>query len=706
MSLIIMMNESSAPEAKLFAAQTFRQKIIHDIHTVDDEFKFNLQNSILELLYKLRNGPKNIITQLVMSLANLSVLLADKTDVVSTLLNSYQQEEEMLSCILEFLTVLPEELHDIGLNNDQVNSIGVKLLANNAQLVLNLILNLKQQEEMSLDLQESMLKCLYSWLRSGDIPLSSIYSTNLFRDSFEALKTEALFDVGCDLICEIIYASSLNNTTMDKGIVERINHELTNLTLLLSTSVDDPLKTRALSRVFVEAGEAYVHLLIEYPESFTNIMQGILICSDYEDLDVVPITFHFWHTLTDELLLKYASSSIPTCFQQAYLQLLQMILKHLHYPTDLEDWTSTEKDDFREFRYAIGSVLKDCICILKEVEALSVPWNMLSARMSLGNPNDWQSIEAPLFSIRQMCSQVSSKENHILPQIMQLLPQLPQHPKIRYAVILVMGRYAEWTNEHPEYIQYQLQYVSMGFEEPENVAASAQTLKDLCKYCSCHLKDYLPQLHSFYMNIMSSLPLEDKKQVMEAVAHVISVVDFENILGFIQSFCLPIIQRLALLAEKSKTELETSEIKESAELLDMFGVYLKHLIPKSIPQGHSHPCVTVLKETWPVLKLILLGNVRIEKIAENGARFMRSCILAYRYHMMELVPEWAETLSTLFEGSGMGCWCWVSCKFVYYYGQAQKESSPIAHALVERMTNHVFKLCQSKPLQVLDEGIY
>lgn len=128
--------------------------------------------------------------------------------------------------------------------------------------------------------------------------------------------------------------------------------------------------------------------------------------------------------------------------------------------------------------------MKDCVRILGETVALRKPFEQIMTQMASGESRKWQAIEAPLFSLRAMCMEVSTKETTILPQIMAMLPQLPQHPKVRYAVILVMGRYAEWTNNHPELIQYQLQYVSAGFEDKESVAAAAQTFRDLCKFCS------------------------------------------------------------------------------------------------------------------------------------------------------------------------------------------------------------------------------
>jgi transportin-3 len=59
-----------------------------------------------------RNGTKSVVTQLVLALADLSVLLVDWADPITIMLDSYSSEPDMIPCILEFLTVLPEELHD------------------------------------------------------------------------------------------------------------------------------------------------------------------------------------------------------------------------------------------------------------------------------------------------------------------------------------------------------------------------------------------------------------------------------------------------------------------------------------------------------------------------------------------------------------------------------------------------------------------
>jgi transportin-3 len=63
------------------------------------------------------------------------------------------------------------------------------------------------------------------------------------------------------------------------------------------------------------------------------------------------------------------------------------------------------------------------------------------------------------------------------------LPQLPAQPKLRYAATLVVGRYAAWTEKHPEFIPSQLAFISEGFKIEEVMPAAALAMKFLCQSC-------------------------------------------------------------------------------------------------------------------------------------------------------------------------------------------------------------------------------
>lgn len=138
---------------------------------------------------------------------------------------------------------------------------------------------------------------------------------------------------------------------------------------------------------------------------------------------------------------------------------------------------------FTAYHY-IGDVLKDCCIMLGEVEALSKPYQLLTTYLSAQPITaSWQEIEAPLFSLRSLGAEVSDTESTVMPHIMGLLRNLPEHPKIRYAATLVIGRYAGWTRVHPEFIEPHLSYISGGFQHTDVSAAAALALKYLCQSC-------------------------------------------------------------------------------------------------------------------------------------------------------------------------------------------------------------------------------
>ena len=69
--------------------------------------------------------------------------------------------------------------------------------------------------------------------------------------------------------------------------------------------------------------------------------------------------------------------------------------------------------------------------------------------------------------MRAMARQVSLDEEEVLPHIMGTLLNLPEHPKIKYAAILVLGRYTEWTARHPDYLLPQLNYITSSFAQAD-----------------------------------------------------------------------------------------------------------------------------------------------------------------------------------------------------------------------------------------------
>lgn len=328
--------------------------------------------------------------------------------------------------------------------------------------------------------QAQVFACLSGWLASGEVAASSLIPTPLLPYAFQALASDDLFDAAVTVICDLIHETQEVEDNM--AVIELIVPRVIELKPKLSEHKDDPDKIRGLARIFTEAGETYRSLLLHHTETFYPIVEAIGECSAYHDLDIVPITFPFWMRLAQAIGKR---PSVPPLLLEAYKALMTVVIRHLHFPPEITTVTGQEAESFRSFRHVMGDTLKDCCYVLGTDVCLSAAYDMISTAMARGPNVSWQEIEAPLFSLRSMGAEVDPNDDRAVPKIMDLIPTLPTHPRVRYAALLIISRYTEWINKHPSYIPYQLQYISGGFDDndTEVTAAAGQALKYLCQDC-------------------------------------------------------------------------------------------------------------------------------------------------------------------------------------------------------------------------------
>jgi transportin-3 len=321
-----------------------------------------------------------------------------------------------------------------------------------------------------------------SWLKAGECSPTELVQTPLFDFAFEALSSEPLFDAAVDVICDIIHETQEIDDFLP--IIEQITTRLIALKPKLSEVDEDTEKMRGYTRIYAEAGETYRLLIVNHIDTFHPIVEALLQCASYPDLDVVPITFQFWYHLA--MTARSRRDAIPPLISDVYQRLAAVMINHLRFPSDFDERPAQERDEFRDFRHVMGDTLKDCCYVLGSSLCLSRTYEMISKTLaSSGNPS-WQDIEAPLFAMRSMGAEIPPTDEEVVPLIMDLIIRLPAHPKVRYAATLVVSRYSEWVALHPSYIPGLLEYISAAFEDSDRevVAAAGQALRFLCKDCS------------------------------------------------------------------------------------------------------------------------------------------------------------------------------------------------------------------------------
>ncbi|KAJ1974348.1 Nuclear import receptor [Dimargaris xerosporica] len=699
----ILNAQEAGLEAQIFAAQTLRHKITYDLSDLNTDARLSLRDSLLNLLYQFRTGTRAIRTQLCLSLAGLALQVTEWTNVIEQMVSLYGSNPETVGCLLEFLTVLPEEINSndkIVMESDQLYRERSKLLlTDNAQQVLGALTQYMQNAQLDNSVRESILLCFCSWLKSGDIAVQSLNDSPLVDMAFVALTQPDLFETAVDVVCAFIFETrdlAYSMQLVETKIMPQL-HKTRNLMVAARDQEDHDL-VRGFCRIYTEAAEAYLPLFVEHFEASRGILEGLLDCIAFPDLDIVPMTFRFWDTLTEQLCDPQSGDLARPLFVPLFYNLIDIILTHLHYPSDQSDWTATQQDEFSAFRHDMGDVLKDCVVIVGEDQALSRPYEILSKALpttpapspaSAGAASSWQTMEAALFSLRAMGAEVST-QSQVLPKILDLFVRLPEHPKIRYAATLVLGRYTFWTNEHPASVPFQLTFICDGFKDPDVTPASAMALRFLCQDCGQWLTRYLDQLHQVYFSVLGALPDRDAEEISEAIAHVIAAVDQGQALAALQPFCANFLERLAELANRG-TALNDAEQQEIAVILERVSTFLSVVGDERGPNEFGQ----LLLQIWPVVQTVAGVYYSHSAVSESLCRFVRCCVGPFGDTFEPHFSELVQLLGGCFQRSGLSCYLWVAKKVLVRYA-ARGPLRPALVGMLERLTSGLFEVIKAK----------
>ena len=326
---------------------------------------------------------------------------------------------------------------------------------------------------------------------------------------------------------------------------------------------------KGYTRIFAEAGEQWVVMIARLPNEFRTLVEAILECCGRDsDREAISLTFLFWYEFKQMIVLeKYTAAR--DMFAALFGQLVEVMIKHLEYPTsegknesDLFDGDREQEERFREFRHQMGDVLKDCCEVISVTECLGKAFARIqqwvsryASQTTSSNVPHWQQLEAPLFAMRAMGRMISPEENVVLHQVIPLIVQLPDQEKLRFQTVMALARYTEWTAEHPEFLQPQLNLVMAAFKHhsQEVVKAAALAFRFFGTDCRKLLADHTTQLHDFYESVLDSLPTVSQEELTQGVACVVAAQPVNKVYSILKLFCDPIMDRMKSKANAAKT---------------------------------------------------------------------------------------------------------------------------------------------------------
>ncbi|KAL4892409.1 armadillo-type protein [Aspergillus ambiguus] len=678
-------------EAKLFAATTLKGKIIFDLDQLPTESTVALRDSVMNLLVAFASGPRPIQTQLCVCLASLAIQMIQWKDVLATVGSALGSNAG--DCVLEFLRILPEEVTEgrkINLSEEDLNTRTKELLEDNAEQVMHLLIQYAQSSP-SAATNPRLLDCITSWMR--EIPAAKIVESPLMDVILKALDDDGSFESAVDSMCTLYRDTREVDDSLP--LIQALYPRLMSLRpkIAEAAETEDTDAFRGITRLFAEAGEAWVVLIARMPVEFRGLVEAILECCarDWER-DAVSLTFAFWYELKQYVTLERYTEARAN-LADIFSKLVDIMVKHLEYPrpeegeTDLFGGDREQEEKFRHYRHSMGDVLKDCCSVIGVKECLSKAYQLIqqwiskyAAQSSDEHVPNWQELEAPLFSLRAMGRMVDPEEDMVLPQVIPLIVQIPNQEKIRFQAIMALARYTEWTAQHPETLEAQLNYVISGFQHSsaEVVQAAALAFKFLGTDCQKLLGGHIAQLHTFYESVLDKLKPASQEEVTEGVAAVVAVQPLDKIYETMKMFCDPIMSRIMNLANNAKDEQGQRAVADHLQLITTFVV----VVNPYVGPNQENPAVKYCGEILPIMNTIAMNFTSSTPILERVCRCWRNMIISYRTAMTPLLPTLAQSLASGFEASREGCFLWATDAVVREFSEGAECVDPATSAAV------------------------
>lgn len=660
-------------EMRIFAAQTLRSKVHYDLGQVQDSgpaSTASLRTSILNLLAPPNSHHRLVTVQLSLALAYLAIQDLNWPSPVEDVATALQNSP---SSLLNFLSALPEELADhtrLPLSHDDYDKQYVRLLTQNAQTTYNILTELCSV----VNDRSNFLDTLRAW--APVLPLSLLISTTspLWSTLSTSFNDPASFESATTALTAIIAVVDTNTTS--SNLIDTLHTQLVALRPLVKelSEADDTDSLERLADLYATAGEAWHLLIVKNPERYSDLVRTLLdLTATSNDLEIVQYTFKFWYEIKSVLMLNNFAQA-RSLFKPIYVQLLHILLRHLTYPTTS---TSTdvatlfannreEMDKFKDFRYAIGDVLKDCCQVIGYADALNIPFVQLQQTPS---DSPWQHIECLLFAIRAMAKEVPLSENTVLPQIMASLVELPDNSKVRYAATLVLGRYTAWTSAHPDLLPLQLNYIISGLSattDSDVIVATAHALKYFCLDCAPLLADHVDTLYSVYTSVDNRIDAQSLLDIAEGLAHVIKNIVDTNIIAN-EDRCVDLLRMfLTPTLNKLNSTAATDDILSDA--LEQLTVFIDALrIPDAILDLRLPSFRIVdylLTDVFPTVYIVVETRGGAPKVAERAAKLIRKSVLNFKRYFINALPTITALLITAFRSYRHGCFLWASAAIV------------------------------------------
>ena len=168
------------------------------------------------------------------------------------------------------------------------------------------------------------MECITSWLR--EIPVSEVVKSPLLSTIINALSSDGSFEAAVECLCAIFKETRDVDENID--VIRTLFPRVTGLRSKIAEAAEeaDPDTFKGVTRIFAEAGEAWVVLIARMPQQFRPLVESVLECAARDkDREAIALTFNFWYELKLYLVLeKYIEARVQ--FVDVFSQLVDIMI--------------------------------------------------------------------------------------------------------------------------------------------------------------------------------------------------------------------------------------------------------------------------------------------------------------------------------------------------------------------------------------------
>lgn len=727
----ILHDPSSTMEAQYFCAQTLRTKVQRDFEELPAQASDALRASLLDLLIRFATGATAVRTQLCLAIAAMAAHIPSKQwgqgGVVMWLAENLgrQSQEVALPCMLELLTVIPEEVGSYrpAVRPERRRQMQQEVVdaTPHALQVLASCLNQKGGH-----VRGQVLHAFAAWLKlsaGAGLDGPALADHPLTKAAMEGLKSTDTFEDASDAVCELVLCTSSRGSPEPQmmPLVQLLVPAVMALRPRFVAAAqqaqqaedgngrgydeDDIEAVKGMARLFAELGESYTALIATASPDSMQPVEALLDVAAFPDQAISSISFNFWHRLMRQLTSGFSGPEAAPganqenianahnaeqqrrldAFTPAYQQLVTVVVHNVQYPSDYHEWHRDELQEFRHNRYAISETLEDAADVLGWQPTLQL---LLRPLQQLATTFDWRVAEASLYCVRSICRQNIPAGEPLLMSLFSSLLSMPTDHEagtLQYTVAMMIGSYAAWLASTVRVeqrgqllVSQMLQLLMKSLEHSESAGAAATAIRHICHSCGKYLAashlDALMQLYQKVQGQGAAAPAsshklleQDVQAVIEAVASVVSCLQGDTQAAATRALLDPIMAPLQARLQQPQpngagpAQQPSEDVEHVGAFVDRLGTVFKRMAEPGLAAAN-------LAHSWPLLVTVLTQYSSNFRVTEKTGRAIKQALQTSRKASAGMLQQVLETVVRQFHVTGHPCMLYIASELLKTFG--------------------------------------